>query len=78
MELIDEKGTKHIHIGKIRGTFLFIFLGSQWCITPSCFDHICKYKCSNDGRHLMFVVPLEFLAEKYALDDCLMACCVPL
>ena len=29
MELIDEKGTKHIHIGKIRGTFLFIFLGSQ-------------------------------------------------
>ena len=29
MELIDEKGTKQIHIGKIRGTFLFIFLGSQ-------------------------------------------------
>ena len=41
-------------------------------------DHVETIKCSNDGRHLMFVISFVFLAEKYALEDSSIACCVPL
>ena len=80
--MIDEISIKRIHIEeKIRGRFLYICLRSQRCITPSCFDHIQNDKCPNDSRHIMpFVasVPFWFLAGKYALENSLIVCSVPL
>ena len=80
--MIDEITIKRIHIEeKIRGHLLSICQRSQWFITPSCFDHIRKYKCPNDSRRIMpFVtsIPFWFLAGKYALENSSIVCRVPL
>ena len=82
MGLIDEISIKRIHIEeKIRGHFLSICLQSQLFITPTCYAHIRNDKCPNDSRRIMpFVssVPFWFLAGKFALENSLIVCRVPL
>ena len=50
-------------------------------MTLSCFDHIRNDNCPYDSRRIMpFVssVPFWFLAGKYALENSLIVCRVPL